>query len=238
MKSFRNMIVVCVAFAAILFVAGSSNASLITYSNFADWNSNVTNVSNEAILNPTAPATFQDLGSGNQSIEFGNATFSQTASYGAAEFYVIGSGFSSGLPTAPIVSSERTNSTDVTNIKIVFGYVVNGFALNFGTSNVLGTTNGSTVSFQLLNGSTSVDSFTKASTGGNYFNTTDFVGATDTAFDTVLITATDYTLNVNNVYDATPSSSSVPEPSTFAMLCIGGVGLAVRAFRRKKLAMK
>ena len=229
MKSFRRMIVASVALSVIVFVARSSNASLMTYNNFADWNSNVTNVSYEEILNPTPPSTFQSLGSGNQSIEFGNATFSQTASYGDAQFYVIGSGYSAGLPTAPIISSEQTNSTDVTNIKIVFSYTVTGFALNFGT------TDGSTVTFELFNGSTSIDTFTRGSTGGDNFNTSDFVGATDTAFDTVLITATDYTLNVNNVYDSTPSGS-VPEPSTFAMLCIGSIGLAIRSVGRKKLA--
>ena len=229
-KSFRSSIVVCITMAVTLFAAGSLNASLMTFNTYSSWNSQVTGVSTEDITNPPGNSTYQYFGKGTQSVDFGNATFSHNGALGNGFFYVIGSGFSAGLPTAPIISSQR-ETTGVANIQIKFDFLVSGFALNYGTKN------GSNVSFQLFNGATSIDTFTKSSTGGNAYNTADYVGATDTTFNTVLIKTTDQFLNINNVADSSPFTSfaSVPEPSTFAMLSLGGLGMIVHAFRRRKL---
>ena len=220
------MIVVCMATAATLLAGSSLNAALITYTDFASWNSNVSGVTAEVILDPMPPSTFQSFGSGDQSVDFGNATFSQTGSLGDAQFFVIGSGFS-GVPA--FVSSQQ-KTVGVANIQIDFAYAVKGFALNFGTENA------TNVSFELFNTGISVDSFTQASTSGGIFSTADFIGATsDAEFTTVLITTTDSLLNVNDVYDATSFGAVVPEPSTFAMFSLGGIGLAFSAYRRRKL---
>ncbi len=230
-KSFLSTIISCITIVVALFTAPSLNASLMTYSTYSSWSSQVTGVSTEDITGPTGSATYQYFGKGTQSVSFGNATFSQSGSLGNGLFYVIGTGYSAGFPTAPIISSQR-ETTGVANIQITFDFAVSGFALNFGTKN------GSNVSFQLFNNATSVDTFTLASTGGNAYNTTNFVGAIDTTFNSVLIKTADQFLNVNNVADTSPSNSdsAVPEPSTFFMFGLGGVGLVVRAFCRRKIA--
>ena len=232
-KSFLSTIIICITVAAALFASTSLNASLITYNTYSSWSSQVTGVSTEDITNPSGSSTYQYFGKGTQSVSFGNATFSQSGTLGNGFFYVIGTGYSAGLPTAPIISSQR-ETTGVANIQITFDFAVSGFALNFGTKN------GSDVSFQLFNNATSIDTFTRTSTGGNAYNTTNFVGATDTPFTSVLIKTTDQFLNVNNVADSSPanSDSPVPEPSTFFLLGLGGIGLVVRAFRRRKPAKK
>ncbi|MEI8017125.1 MAG: PEP-CTERM sorting domain-containing protein [Schlesneria sp.] len=230
-RSFLSSIISCITLSVALFDAPSLNASLMIYNDYSSWSSHVTGVSTEDITNPTGNSTYQYFGKGTQSVSFGNATFSQSGTLGNGFFYVIGTGYSAGLPTAPVISSQR-ETTGVANIQITFDFAVSGFALNFGTRN------GSDVSFQLFNNSTIVDTFTKASTGGNAYNTTNFVGATDTPFTSVLIKTTDQFLNINNVADSSPSNSdsAVPEPSTFFLLGLGGIGLFVRALRRKKPA--
>jgi hypothetical protein len=91
--------------------------------------------------------------------------------------------------------------------------------LNYG----YGTFGGSPVTFLLSNG----DTFTQGSTASGYA-VPDFVGARDsTAFTSILVTTPDSVLNLNNFVYA------VPEPSTWAMMLLGFLGLGFMAYRRK-----
>lgn len=231
-KSFRKVNIVCIAMAATFFVAGSLSASLIhNYVDYNDWNSHLTNVASEVIEEPLGHSTYMQYAPG-YSLEVGNAIFTQPDSPGSPLFFLVGSGFS-GVP--PIVTSKLDDGvTGVTNFQIDFGHDLNGFAINFGTKN------GSTVNFELFNAAgDSVGAFSKGSTGGSVFNTTDFVGVTDTPFTRILITTTDQYLNLNKLHDDSPfNPPSVPEPSTIALLSLGGIGLAVTSCRRRKFAKK
>jgi hypothetical protein len=226
------MIVACIATAATFFVSGSLNASLMTYSDFNSWNSHVTNVASEVIPEPAFPSTHMQFLPGYE-LEVGNAIVSQPGSSGNPLFLQIGSA-SYGVP-AFLSSRTALDATGVTNFQIDFSHDLNGFAINFGTEKA------STVSFQLFNSSGgSVDQFSVLSTGGIFYNTANFVGVTDTPFTRIQITTTDHYLNVNNLYDASSFNppSNAPEPSTLALLSLGGIGLAVSAIRRRKLAKK
>ena len=219
-KSFSNLFSMCVAMAAIFSIVESANASLITYSNVGTWNSNVTGVSTVTIPD-LAPFSYVYYGQGNASVTYSPDTFSQSGTLGNALFFNVGSNYFNG-PTA-VVSSQQV-SVGVENILITFSGSVDAFALNYGTFQ------GSNVTFTLSNG----DTFTQGSTSANGYAVNDFAGATDTTpFNSVLVTSPDYVLNLNNVSTA---HSAVPEPSSFALLGLGGLGLAVGAYRRRRAA--
>ena len=80
------------------------------------------------------------------------------------------------------------------------------------------------MTFTLSNG----DSVVQGSTGTGYA-TADFVGVTDsTAFTSVLITAPDFGLNINNI------AFAVPEPSSFCLGVTGVIGLLGYAWRYRR----
>jgi hypothetical protein len=204
--------VIAVALASVFFGAGGAHAGLVTYSDFASWSSAVSSKATVTIPDPTG-GVFDFFGTGNASATFGGVQFSTSAALGDGNFFNIGPVFSG----SPAVLSSQEQSVGVSNILITFLKPTTAFSLSYGTFN------GSQVTFLLSNG----DTFSQPSTGNGYV-VTDFVGVTDTAFTSVLVTSPDINLNLNDlVY-------GVPEPSTWAMLILGFAGIGFFGFRRSR----
>ncbi len=225
-------------FAVLLMVAATADAGLVIYTNSAAWNADVTGVSTVSIPDPGAgdgkgPLGTDVLGVGDASVTFGSDIFSTSSSLGNAILFNIGTQFS-GSPA--VLSSQATDSGSggQSNLLITFAGNETAFGLNFGSLF------GDTVTFTLSNG----DSFTETppsnydySIPGSGYAVPTFAGVTDTnPFNSVLLTTSSDvidTVNVNNVSTAT----AVPEPTTFALLGFGGIGLAIRAYRRRMTAV-
>jgi hypothetical protein len=140
--------------------------------------------------------------------------FQQQAVLGNANLFDVGPLFSGD----PAVLSSQGASVGVENILITLPNATTFFSVDYGTFN------GSSVTFLLGNG----DHFTQGSTGSGYL-TPDLFTLTDTPFSTVLITSSDFVLNINNI---TYNSTTTPEPGTLVMFGSGIIGLA-GVLRRK-----
>jgi len=197
------------------FVAATgAQAGLVTYTDFAAWSAVVPNTASVTIPDPGS-AGYAYFGSGSASVTYVGVQFSTDSTLSDGQFYNVGTIFS-GAP--PVLSSQQ-QSFGVANILITLPNPTNAFSLNFG----YGTFNGGAVTFLLSNG----DTFTQGSTGSGYA-VPDFIAATDgTSFTSILVTTPDAVLNLNNLVYA------VPEPSTWAMMLLGFVGLGFMAYRRK-----
>jgi len=205
---------VAAVLASAFVTATGAQAGLVTYADFASWSAAVPNTASVTIPDPGS-AGYIYFGTSSASVTYSGVTFSQSSVLSDGNFYNVGSVFSGN----PAVLSSQDQSFGVANILITLPKATSAFSLDYG----YGTFGGSSVTFLLSNG----DSFTLGSTGSGYA-VPDFVGAKDsTKFTSILVTTPDSVLNLNNlVY-------GVPEPSTWAMMLLGFVGLGFMAYRRK-----
>jgi hypothetical protein len=116
-------------------------------------------------------------------------------------------------------SSSLSNSTPATTLTITLSSAVTAFGLDFTTP---GGVDGV---FSLSNGFTSNPIPTTA------FGPAQFEGfVSDTAFNTITLTVpTDGFF----VFDLTTAVAAVPEPSTWAMMLLGFLGVGFMAYRKK-----
>jgi hypothetical protein len=204
---------------AFTFGTTTARAGLTTYPDIASWSGAVSGVTNVAIPDP-APLPDIFFGSGDASVTYGGVTFSTSAALSNGNFFNVGL-LSSGEP-AVLSSQEYTEG--VANILITLPGPVTALALNFGTFD------GSDVKFLLSNG----DSVSLGSTSSGY-SVPDFFGVTDTtAFTSVLLTSTDFVLNMNNLSFGT--AAVVPEPSSLTLFCglLAGAGTVFRTRRPRQ----
>lgn len=171
---------------------------------------------NTVTIPDPSPNDFIFIGNGDASVTYAGVTFSQQAALSDGNFFNIGPLFS----FLPAVLSSQEQTTGVANILITFPEFVSGFSLNYGTFG------GSDVTFLLSNG----DTFTLGSTASGDYSVPDFASdPPPSPFNSVLITSPDL-LNINNI-SYTPA---VPEPSSLALLGLGGLSLAIGAYRRRR----
>ena len=163
-----------------------------------------------------APNPFIYFGNGDASVTYSGVTFTQQAALSDGAFFNVGVLFS-GFPA---VLSSQQQSFGVANILVSLPSFSNQFSVNYDTFN------GSNVTFDLSNGA----SFTFGSTANGY-DASDFFGVGSSApFNWVLITSSDFVLNINNI-----TYTPVPEPGTLVML--GSGLLAAGGLVRRKLML-
>jgi len=210
--------VVIAALASMLFGVTSTQASPVSYFDFASWSGAVSGTTTVTIPDP-APDEFTYIGTGSASVIYGGVTFSTNLTLGDGYFYNIGTLYSDGDPA---VLSSQGEDTGVANILITLAAPVTALSLSFGTFD------GSDVTFALSNGG----SVLKGSTATGYV-VSDFFGVTDsTPFTSILLTSSDPVLNLNNI-DFGSAVSAIPEPATWAMMVLGFAGVGFMACRRK-----
>jgi hypothetical protein len=201
---------------ALLLGAAPAFANLTTYGTFGAWSGAVSGITTVAIPEPD-PDGFINFGSPNGSVTYGGVVFSANGALGDGTFFNVGHLFSG----SPAVLSDQGGS-GVENILITFPTAVSAFGLNYGTFF------GSDVTF-----STGADSTTQGSLGSGY-DVPQFLGATSTTpFTSVLVTSPDEVMNINNVSFA---NAATPEPSFYAVLGLGLIGLAYFGIRRRRTA--
>jgi PEP-CTERM motif-containing protein len=212
---------VAAALASVFFGATSAHAALVSYSDFASWNSAVSGTTTVTIPDPAHdPSTF--IGTGTASVIYGGVTFSTSLALSDGDFFNIGSGWSG----TPAVLSSQAQNIGVANILITLSAPVTAFSLNFGTFN------GVDVNFLLSNG----DTTTTGSTFNlvDFYSVNDFFGVTnDTPFTSILVTSTDEALNLNNISFGS-AVSAIPEPSTWAMMMLGFASIALLGYRQSR----
>jgi hypothetical protein len=201
--------------AAMLLSTTGAQAAAVTYSDIASWNATVSNVATATIPNPSSPDGFDYFGTGTASVTFNGVIFSTNGALSQSNFFNVGPGADASPPVvSAVLSSEtQTGGTQIlTNILITLSTPTTALSLNFGTFD------GADVTFLLSNGF----EFTESSIGGSYA-VPGFFGVTDTdPFTSILVTATDEVLDINDVAFA----STVPEPSTWVMLLLGFLGIS------------
>lgn len=159
------------------------------------------------------------LGTGNVSVTYDDVTFTQSASYGSADLYLIGSQLSGGFP--PVLSSQGYLG-GVSNILITLPAMVQSLTIWFGTYS------SADVTFTLSNGQSS----TLASAGTGYISLRTFTASG--RFNSVLLTSSTMALNIGSLsYD----TAAAPEPASW-MLMIGGFGAIGGAMRRRRVAVR
>jgi hypothetical protein len=158
-----------------------------------------------------SPSAFNFYGTGDASVAFDGVTFTQSSTLGNASLFDVGHLFSGDRA----VLSSQEESEGVANILISFAGPLTDLEFDYGTFN------GSPVTFALSNG----HSFTQASTGSGYVVSNLFHVDESTPFTSVLVTSSDFVLNV----------AGVPEPATWAMMLfgVGMIGAGLRIAGRK-----
>jgi hypothetical protein len=181
----------------------------VIYSNPSAWTSALGSATTVTIPSPPSSPYYLSFGD-NGSVTYSGVVFSANSTLGNGNFYDIGQGFS-GLPA---VLTAQKGSVGEDNILISFPYAVLGFSLDYGTFD------GFPVTFTLSNG----DTFTQTNLGQLDYTVPNFVGVTDTAFTSVLVTSIDLDLDINNVsYGPNPTT---PEPASFALVGFGLIGFS------------
>ena len=195
---------VAAGLAAVLLGATSAHAALVGYADFASWSSAVSSTATVTIPDPSSQNGYDFFGSGpgtgDGSVTYSGVNFSANPALGNGNFFNIGPIFSG---SAAVLNSQE-QSSGLANILITFLKPTTAFSLNYGTFG------GSQVTFLLSNG----DKLTQNSSMSGY-TVTDFVGITDTAFTSILVTSPDDNLSLNNLVYA------VPEGSTWFMMLLG-----------------
>ncbi|HYW48403.1 MAG TPA: PEP-CTERM sorting domain-containing protein [Bryobacteraceae bacterium] len=207
---------------AFALVSAVPSRADVSYASYASWASAVTGGITSVTIPDPSPNADIFFGNGNASVTYSGVTFSTQAALSNGNFFNVGSLFSGD----PAVLSSQQQTVGVANILITLPVAVTAFALNYG----YGTFFGSNVTFALSDGST----ITQGSTGSGY-SVPDFFGVTsNTPFNSVLVTSSDFVLNLNNVVYGT-ASTAVPEPSAIILLVmmLGTVGLTFRLSRKR-----
>jgi hypothetical protein len=208
--------VVAAALAAVFFGAPSAHATPVIYTNFVSWSSAVSGQATVTIPNPSSPDGFDffgtDANTGDGSVTYSSVTFSANPALSDGNFYNIGPALNGG--GAAVLSSQQ-QTVGMPNILITFLKPTTAFSLNFGTFD------GSEVTFSLSNG----DTFSQSSIGDGYL-VSDFVGITDKAFTSILVTSPGTVLSLNNLV------FGIPEASTWIMLILGFSGISFLGYRR------
>jgi hypothetical protein len=191
-------------------------ANLTTYGTFGAWSGAVSGITTVTIPEPDGGYAF--FGSGNGSVTYGGVTFTASSALGNGYFFNVGN----CCGASPAVLSDQQATSGVENILITFPTAVSAFAMNYGTFN------GSNVTF-----STGADSTTQGTVGSGYA-VPQFLGATSsTPFNSVLVTSPDFVMDINNV---SFGNAATPEPSFYAVLGLGLIGLAYFGIRRRRTA--
>jgi hypothetical protein len=163
--------------------------------------------------------TFDYFGNGDASVTYDGVTFSQSSALSDGNFYNVGTAFTG----SPAVVSSQQQSFGSSNILITLPTLASSISVTYGTFG------GSSVTFLLSSGG----GFTLGSTG-SYYATPDIFTTTGGLFNSVLLTSSDYVLNVSSVtYTA---GSPAPEPGTW-LLMIGGFGAIGAVQRRRSIAV-
>jgi hypothetical protein len=212
------------AVAAVVCALGASRgyATTVTYTSAASFDAATTGqntINFNAALTCSAPC-FQPEGA---SFAQGGITFTTTDPRG------LNLNSANEYPTSPYPSDFLSNVYYVPpnaipikpdTLTITLSAAVTAFALDFTTPE------GVNVTFGLGNGYTTTVSTTA-------FGKPQFEGfVSNKPFDT--ITLTDSLPNGWFVFDVTTATAAVPEPSTWAMMIIGFLGLGLLAHRRRK----
>jgi len=222
--------------AAVILFAGTMNAAAtaVGYTDFTSWSA-VASGSNPLaipepvpnVVNPADPpnllAGFQYFGSGSASVSYGGVLFETNANLGNGDFFNVGPTFFGSNGSLPVLSSQA-ETTFAANILITLAAPVRAFALNFGTFD------GSDVTFTLSNG----EEIILGSSSTSFYELTNFFGVTDSnPFNTILITASDRALNLNQLMLGA-AVAPIPEPATWAMMILGFAGIGALAYRRRR----
>jgi hypothetical protein len=209
----RINLVLAAALASAVFGAASVQAAPVTYSDYASWSNAVSGTMTVTIPDPSSPDGFELLGIGS-SVSYGGVLFTGNTPPDGG-FFNVGPAWSG----QPAVLSSAQESFGVVSILITLAAPVTAFSLNFGTFDSY------PVDF-LINGQT----ITSGSTATIY-QPNDFFGVTDlTPFTTVLVSSGTENLFLNNVAFGA-AVSTIPEPSTWAMMILGFAGIGFLSYR-------
>ena len=212
--------VTSLAIAIAFSIGGSASGNLVTYSDLGQWQASVLGVSTVTTPDVADDPYYVAFGQGTANYSYGGLVFSTSSTISDSYFYNIGTGWSTS--SEAVLSSQYAN-TGLENILISFGSGIQGIAFNYGTFY------GHDVTFTLSNGDFVTQ---KKPTADGTYDIPNFIGITDfNSFSSVLVTTSDTALNINNFSMA---AVALPEPSTFALLGLGGVCLGFRFFRRRQ----
>jgi PEP-CTERM motif len=218
-----------------LFWTAAGNAATVVYSAPAAFNSattgltlgNFTSVPTPNAGNP-GQGTFGSYNplsgySSLQGVSFGTTNLNGNVNVNSAFFYS-----SSDLPTPYAVNSVYSGSApDV--LTITLPGAETAFALDFTT-----LFSSTTATFTLGNGFT-----TSVGSTVTYPNAPEFLGfVSDVPFTTITLSVPSQQSWVVQDFEYGSSISAVPEPSTWAMMLLGFVGVGFAAYRRKRNGLR
>ena len=206
-------------------LASQLGAGLITYSDRASFNADV---SGQTVIDFESYSDFDDLGTGPTSETIGNATFSLDGGklfvFGPGEYGTIGSKY------------LNHNNSGAGNITVSFADPV--FAVGFDTASLNnwgGAANPGEMTLALSSGDSVFVSAPHTWRTSNFTNIPlQFIGfVSDTPITSFTILDPSDGVVIDDFAYAVAASSPIPEPSSLALLGMGGIGMVGYRWRRK-----